>query len=192
MVTITTQAPADQLEPGTTVTIAAPTAPADFIQPTSAELRKLEALVYRLRPDLDLRADRDFLSLKHTRELSAAFLALSWVGRRAEPDQGKSITWWADYARELLREGGIEAQLPTNIVIAAALALGDVPYSRTALGLARVKTGTPATNAWRTVLKSGAVRAPSPEQATRGGYEPGQVRVTELALPVGMMSTGTR
>lgn len=189
MVMITETMTGTALDGGVTITTKAPSAPADFVQPTSAELRKLEALVYRLRPDLDLRADRDFLTLKHTRELSAAFLALCWMGRRDEPDHGKSTTWWADYARELLREGGIEAQIPNHILIAAALAQGDIPYSRNALGLARVHTGAPATNAWRTVLKSGAVRAPSKEQATRSP-EIGRARVFELAP--GLVSTETR
>lgn len=191
MVTIT-EFSKPSIEPGTTIMTMAPSAPADFVQPTSAELRKLEALVYRLRPDLDLRADLDFLSLNHTRELSCAFYAASTMGRRAEPDHGKGITWWADYARELLREGGIDAQIPNHILIAAALAQGDIPYSRNALGLTRVQTGTPATNAWKTVLKSGAIRAASAEQSTRDSYEPSKVRVYELAMPVDTMPTGTR
>lgn len=191
MVMITEMMTGPALDGAVTITTAAPTAPADFVQPSSAELRKLEALVYRLRPRLDLRNDRDFQTMDHVRAFAHAFIALSWMGRRDDVDHGRAITSWVDYANNLLREGRIDETVPHHVFLAAMLASGDVPYSRNALGLARVQTGSPATNAWRAVLKSGAVRPASPEQATRD-YQHGQVRVTEMALPVGMMPTGTR
>lgn len=175
MVTITTQASAGQLEPGTTVTIMAPSAPPDFVQPTAAELRKLEGLVYRLRPDLDLRADRDFLGLKHTRELSAAFLALSWMGRRGEVDHGVDGLCARAAARRRHRGADPESYPDRR----RARARRHTALSKRAWPRAPVHTGTPATNAWRTVLKSGAVRPASPEQATRGGFEPGRVVIGE-------------
>ncbi|WP_156175426.1 hypothetical protein [Bradyrhizobium sp. LTSP849] len=194
MVSITEFGPQQNLDGGVTIATAAPTAPADFVFPKSAELRKLEALVYRLRPRLDLRADRDFLTLNHAKEFAHSLEALSWMGRRADVDHSRSIIWWTDYARDLLREAGIEAQLPRHLFLAAMLACGDVPYSRNALGLTLAHTGAPATNAWRDVLETRAVRPASPEQAVRGGLEPGQVRVAELMhhdLP-GLISTETR
>jgi len=190
MVTITEFAP-HSLAGGVTTTTAAPTSPEGFVFPTAAELRKLEALVYRMRPGIDLRTDRDFRTMNHARAFTNAFRALSWMGRRDDVDHGKGITWWLDYINNLLHEAGIDEAVPHHVFLAAMLASGDVPYSRNALGLARVQTGKPATNAWREVLKSGALLSASPEQMPRD-YQPGQVRVTELAIPIGAMPTGTR
>lgn len=191
MVTITEMTVGPALDGAVTITTAAPTAPDGFVFPSAAELRKLEALVYKLRPGLDLRADRDFRTMNHARAFTNALRALSWMGRRDDVDHGKGITWWLDYANNLLREAGIDEAVPHHVFLAAVLAAGDVPYSRNALGLARVHTGSPATNAWSEVLKSGALLSASPEQMPRD-YHPRQVRVTELAIPIGAMPTGTR
>ena len=85
MVTITEFAP-HSLDGGVTTTTAAPTSPEGFVFPTAAELRKLEALVYRMRPGIDLRTDRDFRTMNHARAFTNAFRALSWMGRRDDVD----------------------------------------------------------------------------------------------------------
>lgn len=68
MVMITEMTIGPALDGGATVTTMAPTASAEFVQPTSAEMRKLEALVYRLRPRLGLHNDRDFQTMDHIPE----------------------------------------------------------------------------------------------------------------------------
>lgn len=188
MVLVTEYAP-QGLDGGVTITTAAPSAPAGFVFPTTAELRKLAKLVYGLRPDL-ASDESDQHSLRF--EFGRAFLALSWLGRRSDVDHGKAISYWCEHARDLLRNGGMEAQIPPNILVAAALAHGDIAHAKSALGLTRANTGAPATGAWRGVLKSGALLPASAEQATCSIYEPSRVRVYELAMPVGTMPTGTR
>lgn len=191
MVTITEFAPVS-LDGGVTISTAAPTAPESFVAPTAGEARKLQGMIYRLRPCLDLRADRDFRSVNLTRAFGQAFLALSWTGRRGDVDHSKSIEWWRAYAIDRLRDGGIEAEIPYQVFLAAVLAHGDIPHSRDALGLALVHTGIPAACGWRSVLKSGAILPSSPEQQAPRGHEPGSVRVYELALPVGFAGSTSR
>lgn len=194
MVLITEYVPSGTLDSDSlaTIAVAAPTAPASFVWPSAAELGTLMEMVFRAQPHLDLRADKDFRGLNVTREFNRAFIALAWMGRKADGsvDHKRSISFWCEHARDLLRLAGYDAQMPPQAVVAAAHAHG-IAHARDALGLTVANTGVPATNAWRDVLKSG-VRKASPEQTARGGYEPGQVRVTELAAPIGFMSTETR
>ncbi|WP_316237684.1 hypothetical protein [Bradyrhizobium sp. SZCCHNR1015] len=137
-----------------------------LVVPSDAELRKLIDVVYRARPDLDLRADRDFKHLDHDREFRLAFVTVGAMGRLDGVDHGKAIGYWADYARNLLYEAGNHAEIPNNILLAAALAHGDVNHARNALGLTWVETGRRAVDAWRGVLKTGKILPPSPEQST--------------------------
>ncbi|WP_316192420.1 MULTISPECIES: hypothetical protein [unclassified Bradyrhizobium] len=137
-----------------------------LVLPTDAELRKLIEIVYRARPDLDLRAGRDHRHLDHDREFRLAFLTVGAMGRTEGVDHGKAISYWADYARNILYEAGNHAEVPGNILLSAALAHGDVDHAKNALGLTWVETGRRAGDAWRGVLKTGQIRGQSPEQAT--------------------------
>ncbi|MGJ4997837.1 hypothetical protein ACQR0Z_25670 [Bradyrhizobium sp. HKCCYLS3077] len=138
-----------------------------LVMPSEAELRKLIDVVYRARPDIDLRADREFKHLDHDRLFRSAFLTVGAMGRLDRVDHGKAISYWADYARNLIAEAGNElVEIPSNILLAAALAHGDVYYSRNALGLTWVETGRRAADAWRGVLKTGKILAASEEQST--------------------------
>lgn len=138
-----------------------------LVTPADAELRKLIDVVYRVRPDLDLRADPYFKQLDHDRTFRLAFVTVGAMGRLDRVDHGKALSYWADYARNLLAEAGNEAvEIPNNILLAAALAHGDVAHARNALGLTWVETGRRAVDAWRGVLKTGKILPPSPEQST--------------------------
>ncbi|WP_316205919.1 hypothetical protein [Bradyrhizobium sp. SZCCHNR3058] len=153
-----------------------PTPPTStLVMPTDAELRRLIDVVYRARPDLDLRADRDFRRLDHDREFRLAFVTLGTMGRIDGVDHGKAIGYWADYARNLLYEAGNQAEIPNNVLLATALAHGDVHHARSALGLTWIETGRRAVDAWRTVLKSGKILPPSPEQTS--SYRAGPVTI---------------
>lgn len=155
-----------------------PTPPDGFVMPSDADLRRLQDIVYRLRPGLDLREDPDFRNLDHHREFLLAFRAIAMMGRTAEVDHGKAISYWASYARNLLQDCGVNAEVPGNIVLAAALAHGDVAHARNALGLTWASSGRPASDAWRGVLARGALRPPSPEQVMREMRGP---RVIDMA-----------
>ncbi|WP_315731759.1 MULTISPECIES: hypothetical protein [unclassified Bradyrhizobium] len=146
-----------------------------LVVPTDAELRKLIEVVYRARQDLDLRADRDFRHLDHDREFRLAFLTVGAMGRIEGVDHGKAISYWADYARNILYEAGNHAEMPGNILFAAALAHGDVDHAKNALGLIWVETGRRAGDAWRGVLRTGQIRERWPEQATNS--RPGRVTI---------------
>ncbi|WP_316190376.1 hypothetical protein [Bradyrhizobium sp. SZCCHNS2096] len=146
-----------------------------LVMPTEAELRKLIEVVYRARPDLDLRAARDHRHLDHDREFRLAFLTVGAMGRIEGVDHGKAISYWADYARNILYEAGNHAEVPGNILLAAALAHGDVDHARNALGLTWAESGRRAVDAWRNVLKTGKVLPPSPEQLSSS--RPGRVTI---------------
>ncbi|WP_316202832.1 MULTISPECIES: hypothetical protein [unclassified Bradyrhizobium] len=144
--------------------------------PTDAELRKLIDVVYRARPDLDMRADPYFRQLDHDRTFRLAFATVGAMGRLDRVDHGKALSYWADYARNLLAEAGNEtAEIPNNILLAAALAHGDVHHARNALGLTWVETGRRAADAWRGVLKTGKILAQAKEQTT--SYRAGPVTI---------------
>ena len=149
MVTITVMPPAETLVP-----------------PTDEELARLRDIVCGLRPELDLRRDPDLRHLDHDREFRLAFRAVGMMGRRSGVDHGKAVSYWADYARNLLQDCGVRAEMPGSVVMAAALAHGDVPHARNALGLTWANSGTRAGDAWRGVMVRGALRRPSAEQVS--------------------------
>jgi hypothetical protein len=155
-----------------TITVMPPASP--LVMPSDDQMSKLQELVYRLRPDLDLRSDESFRHLDHAREFKRAFWAVGVMGRRAEPDDGKAFSYWASHAKNLLEERGIDCDVLTNVLLAAALAHGDVPHGRNALGLTHAHTGAPASDAWRGVLSRAALRPPVADPLAHG-RPPGRV-----------------
>ena len=147
-----------------------------LVMPSDAELHKLVEIVYRARPDLDLRRDPDQRHLRHDHEFAVTFHMLGALGRTEQVDHGKALSYWCQVVRESLSDYyGITVEVPGNILLAAALAHGDVPYGRNAMGLRWFEAGRPATDAWRTVLKTGQLLKPSPEQVS--SYRAGPVTI---------------
>ncbi|WP_315731129.1 MULTISPECIES: hypothetical protein [unclassified Bradyrhizobium] len=150
--------------------------------PTHDELRKLIEVVYRARPDLDLRADSYFKHLDHNREFRLTFIMLGALGRinrladaktgtaddTETVDERRALSFWADYVRNLIYDGGDHAEVPNHILLAAALAHGDINYSRNslALGLTWVESGRRAIAEWRGVLRTGKLRKAAKERET--------------------------
>ena len=147
--------------------------------PGAEQARKLMELVFALRPDLDTRTDRSFAQLNHLRAFTRAFWAMTVFGRLENPDHGRGVTYWSSAANNLLADIGIEDSIPRHIATAVAIASGDVPYARDALGLTWPGSGRPASGAWLSVLKTGNVRAPSAEQMTR--HRPGTVNLIDVS-----------
>ncbi|WP_315792181.1 MULTISPECIES: hypothetical protein [unclassified Bradyrhizobium] len=146
-----------------------------FVMPSPDQLIELSSLVYRLRPDFDLRQDRDQRHLRHDHEFASAFRMLGALGRTEQVDHGKALTYWCDVVREALCEYcGIIVEVPANILAAAALAHGDIQYARNGLGLRWFEVGRPAGDAWRSLLETGKVLPPS-EQVTSS--RPGRVTI---------------
>jgi hypothetical protein len=82
------QAPATDRYPDGHVTMSVPQHPA--ILPTSAELRRLEEIVYRAYPRLQAGGDPD--------SFRASFYRLTYTRRADKPDTKRDIDWWVDLA----------------------------------------------------------------------------------------------
>ena len=151
-------------EEAPTITTRAP----HFAMPSEAELQSLYGLVIRTHPVLRAPAKRHEPIEAPFDRFRNAFLAIGLMGRAAQLDTGRALASWIDQAEDRLREAGADKDIDAAGFVAAVLAHGDVMYRAIdrypfglAFGLMTHGGGTPARDAWRTVLTSGRVSAPS-------------------------------
>jgi hypothetical protein len=134
--------------------------------PTSAEMKKLFAAVKGRAPGkLDDKYDPD----KPFRGFASAFRWLQNQGRLEQPNGKFALSYWQDACRVWLRQRNVVAgDVGGNEF--AVLAAGDVPYVRGDLSVGHVwelglaeyhNRGRKASDAWRAVMATGNVLAPS-------------------------------
>ncbi len=170
-----------------------------LIMPTDAELRQLAGIVYAKFPRLDTRTD--LTQDAHEVAFRRTFWAVGQFGRLPEPERKNPnhLTVWMGRATDLLRDHRIESEIEGRMFGVACLAHGDIPHTIGArwpfdvvLGLTYPHAGTPARDAWRRVLDTGALRPASP--IANPDYEPGRVTHHNLApdAPVGFIGSTIR
>ncbi len=156
-----------------------PPDPGQFVMPTEEELRQLLPIVLDQHPELRPNLGRHSLSgdpeADYFAEFCAAFRRIGFLGRLDAPNRKFYLDHWIDEASEWLRLQRMPADMSAAPYLAAVMAHGDVcftPADNTGhvweVGLAPWG-GRPAGVAWRDVLATGKLLAP-----THGRYgQPG-------------------
>ena len=135
--------------------------------PSLDQLRKLFSIVRNKVPQVKSHDDDAAF-----RGFTAAYRFVANCGRLTAPNPKVTIGWWCDEMKAWSRaRNAMTIDLNGSSFIAAVLASGDVIYvpfngdlgHAWEVGLLSPSHngGTPATDAWKTVLSTGNVRAPS-------------------------------
>jgi hypothetical protein len=144
---------------------------AGVAMPSDEELKGLLDIVAKAHPD-SIR--NDDLS-----EFRNAFFGVALMYRLREPDSSRYfISILDDVNLEILRPRRL-TQVNGDMLFAAILSHGDVPWRRGAVGLA-LNTGKPAASRWREILNGAPLLPPLPQQgmqATSSAYPTPRVRI---------------
>jgi hypothetical protein len=97
--------------------------PADF--PTKGQLDSLLNYVLNVYPKLGAAAD----TRAYKDSFERAFLALCYLRRRPEIDRRYHMSYWRDYAQDVLSSLNVPSKLDLAPFVAATIAHGDIPYS---------------------------------------------------------------
>jgi hypothetical protein len=137
-------------------------------QPTLADLKRLFAVV---RPKVPMPFDTRYDEAKPQRGFNSSFRWISNQHRAPVPSAKHSLSFWLDCCRSWLRDrGAMISDVDAATLIAAVYAAGDIRYTphNSSLGwvweLALMPPhhhGVAPTCAWREVLATGNVLAPS-------------------------------
>jgi len=147
----------------------------------------------------ELQKDGDFDQPSHDSAFRHVFWAVGQLGRLPEPESRnvRSLLWWTGYLKDLLLDHRFDLDVDPRSFAAACLAHGDVPHTiaerwpyDVSFGLTLQHAGTPARDAWRNVLKTGALlpatRVYSPE------YQPGRVNIDLAPGALGLVGSTFR
>jgi hypothetical protein len=138
-----------------------------FQMASDNELKQLQRIVLAKHPQL--RPEPGCEDVYHA-AFKRSFWALGQLGRREEPEtkNAHSVMWWLEHCRELLDAANNYGDIELRPWVAALAAHGDVPYSRLdrfpydlAFGLHYGGAGRAASDAWRHVIASGQLLAPT-------------------------------
>jgi hypothetical protein len=137
-----------------------------FIMPSGDELRRLYDFVVARYPRFATRS-------QHANEafdgFSRAFLRVGHLSRDKLNDKYALVTWVDDATLWLRNNQVCPSTLTARDFVCAVLAHGDIdyvplnrfPFDCSSFGLRRDRTGRPATDGWRAILRSGRLREPS-------------------------------
>ena len=155
--------------------------------PSDAELRELASIVCERYPFLTDITGPAFYGARVERlqdwhrQFVAAFRALGAMKRTPQVDRKRYASHWIDEAEMLLRSLGKSTTLRFGPFTAALLAHGDIPYAGLFMdgcvpefGLS-LYVGREASDAWRGVLASGKLLAPSPTRQIMAAPSPARV-----------------
>ena len=141
---------------------------AGFTMPSDPELRALFAIVLKAESRVRSEPHRLECSDAPFERFVNAFRALGGIGRSLALDDGKSMSWWIDEARQILTMSGKSGDIDSVAFAAAVLAHGDIAYRSLerfpydlGFGLV-VHGGTPARDGWRRVLDTGLIARSAP------------------------------
>jgi hypothetical protein len=150
--------------------------------PNLKEMQRLFAIVKPHSPWPSALADR-FDPDRPFRAFGSAFRWAANMRRIPQPDSKRALSYWADGCRLWLRERNcVASDLDANALVLAILAQGDVAYTPAdptrgwvwELAL-HEHVGRKASDAWRKVLETGNILAPS--QPARRDAPPSPVRI---------------
>ena len=98
-----------------------------FVMPSPSELATLARFVRARWPAFGPheRQDED----DYAAEFAAAFRALGYLNRTAEPDAKKALSYWIDTCRVWLRARGLDERMTAGSFMAAMIAHGDIRWS---------------------------------------------------------------
>ena len=98
-----------------------------FVMPSPSESQRSPGSSVRAggRSDRTMRQDED----DYAAEFAAAFRALGYLNRTAEPDAKKALSYWIDTCRVWLRARGLDERMTAGSFMAAMIAHGDIRWS---------------------------------------------------------------